>query len=195
MCIAGVWDVQTTSFEIPWFLGQWILRYVFQNHTHTHMNQDVQNKNYFSRQDFHIIFWWISTEDVFHTGWYFFITEAHWNGWREQAKVATTESWQTFGSHEFRVMNEVLEFFAGFDRWNITWPFWRIFGEICRVPIELLWEKSVKLAIDHQFLFSFPNPPHWMWMDHGAIYRPLLKNHPNPFLFRMEYLPHICLKV
>ena len=21
MCIAGVWDLQTTTFEIPWFLG------------------------------------------------------------------------------------------------------------------------------------------------------------------------------
>ncbi len=26
MCIAGVWDLQTTSFEIPWFLGWWISR-------------------------------------------------------------------------------------------------------------------------------------------------------------------------
>ena len=24
MCIAGVWDLQTTSFEIPWFLGYYI---------------------------------------------------------------------------------------------------------------------------------------------------------------------------
>ena len=24
VCIAGVWDLQTTSFEIPWFLGYYI---------------------------------------------------------------------------------------------------------------------------------------------------------------------------
>ena len=44
MCIAGVWDLQTTSFEIPWFLGYKVFPKVWWSHVKDHRRDTEQRQ-------------------------------------------------------------------------------------------------------------------------------------------------------